>query len=104
MSFLVGPAREAEIDRLMEQCSSNRRYWCGGDPSARKPGALFGCACAGCVNGFAKRMDISYAEWEAWTKRHPDAAAFVKVDDPDEVDPLTLPLAERLRRFRARTS
>ena len=63
------------------------------------------CACMGCVGAGLRGLRISEEAWERWQARHPDGGPS---DDPDAddpyagVDPLTLPLSERLRRRKAK--
>ncbi len=72
-----------------------------GDDSlfARQSGG--GCACLGCADNAGRARDVmAYDEWKAWTLRHPQGSPVPYVEEPRDVDPLTLPLAERLRRRR----
>ncbi len=86
-----------EVDRLMLGVDKEvRLHWCF------RPGSPdFGCACTGCadVSGGLRKAGVTFEEWEAWTERHPDGGPS---DEPEVwVDPLTLPLAERLKRRKA---
>lgn len=63
------------------------------------------CACMGCIDSSLYGFRLTKEAWDRWWIRHPDGGPpdSSNPDDPYEgVDPLTLPLSERLRRRKAR--